>query len=105
MSNLSHLRREAWELEREKRKKQERLENVKKMAEQMVRLRQFRLREMQDRGRQIEKRLLFEGTDADLNADSLESDPWFISEDMSGKKNYIMQYMGAYMKRFWSKEA
>ena len=105
MAEPSPLQPEARELEQGKRKRQQRLENAKIVAETIVHTRGLRLRAIQDRDKQTERRLLFEGINANLNADSLEADPWFVSEDMSGEKNYILQYMGAYMKRFWSKEA
>jgi hypothetical protein len=97
MADEPNLQPAAWELERKKRVRQQRLEE----AENRVRDRRHRLRILQDRDRQIEKRLLVEGVN---EAESPESDPWFISEDMSGEKNYILQYMGTYMNKLWSKD-
>jgi hypothetical protein len=94
----------AVEREKRERRRAERLENAAKLAEERIHGRQRRLRAIQKHDREIDKLLLFEGMDESLFQEKPESGPWFTSIDMSGEKNYILQYMGTYVKNKWSKE-
>lgn len=93
-----------WEVERTKRENQQRLEKAKKVAENRVCERQDRLRIIQGRDREVEERLLFEWMDEKSLSETSKSGPWFVSEDMSGERNYISQYMGTYIKQHLNKK-
>lgn len=79
--------------------KQERLENARILAEERIRERQLRLSVMQDRDRELDKQLLFDGIDLNTPAEL-----WFISKDMTGGRACILQYMGAILKGHLSKD-
>ena len=92
------------DMERKNLERQQRLENARELTEERVLARQHRLRVIQDHDRVVEKRLLFEWMDENLLQETSESGPWFISEDMSGERNYILQYMGTHIQQHWNKE-
>jgi hypothetical protein len=106
MSGESSNQPSALAVEQEKRERAqaERLENAAMLAEERIRARQRRLRAIQKHDREIDKLLLFGGMDESPFQEKPESGSWFTSIDMSGEENYILHYMGTYVKNQWSKE-